>query len=86
MPSKTPDGQVWLSINEVIAQMGCSRRTVYNWKAKGKLETRLTPGGLLRIAARCLMKPDPQEQMGHVQYEATGRIGPDWSVTPLKVD
>ena len=86
MSSKTPDGQVWLTIIEAEHQMGVSRRTIYNWLAKGLLRTCKTPSGHRRIAAACLLKPDPEEQVGHVKYEATGRIEPDWSVTPLKVD
>jgi excisionase family DNA binding protein len=39
----------WLTINEAAALVTVSRRTIYNWLTAGKLETRRTVGGAVRI-------------------------------------
>jgi excisionase family DNA binding protein len=57
----TPDetGRQWVTIGEACLIAGVSRRTVYNWLQAGKLTTRRTAGGNLRIAADSLwQKPE----------------------------
>jgi predicted site-specific integrase-resolvase len=55
MPSHTPDGRLWYSVNEAAAAAGVSRRCIYVWMEAGTLITRRTPSGTLRIAADCLL-------------------------------
>jgi excisionase family DNA binding protein len=44
----TPD-RVTVNIRQAAALVGVSRRTIYHWLKAGKLETRRTIGGGLRI-------------------------------------
>jgi hypothetical protein len=39
----------WMTLREYVMYEHVSRRTVYNWLAKGLLVTRRTPGGRLRV-------------------------------------
>jgi len=45
---------IWLTIQEACAEAKVTRRTIYNWLAKGKLVTQRTAGGSLRILASSL--------------------------------
>lgn len=51
--------EVWLTIQEAMTLAKVSRRTIYHWLAKGKLDTRRTPGGYMRIAQSCLLTIRP---------------------------
>lgn len=51
-----PDPRDLLSINQAVAYVGVSRRTIYNWLAQGKLETVRTAGGALRIVRASLVR------------------------------
>jgi len=46
----------WLTINEACDECEVTRRTIYNWIAKGRLEVRRTAGGTIRIAERSLWR------------------------------
>lgn len=46
----------WLTITEAAKHMGCARRTIYNWYEQGKLDTRRTVAGSLRIWEPSLWK------------------------------
>lgn len=48
----------WCSIDEAAAYVGVSRRTVYNWIAKGKVAVGRTPGGAVRIRRDQLVRED----------------------------
>jgi len=47
-----------LSITQACAEVGVSRRTIYNWIAAGKVEYTRTAGGSIRIFADTLWR-DP---------------------------
>jgi excisionase family DNA binding protein len=46
-----------LTIAQACAEVGVSRRSIYNWLAAGKLEFCRTPGGTVRIYADALTRP-----------------------------
>jgi excisionase family DNA binding protein len=46
-----------LTIQEAMARVKVSRRTIYNWLADKKIETVRTPSGRLRIYAASLIQP-----------------------------
>ena len=52
--SREPWNRRWLTVNEAAEECGVTRRTVWNWVAAGKLATRRTAGGGLRIAGDTL--------------------------------
>jgi excisionase family DNA binding protein len=45
-----------LSINQAMARVGVSRRTIYNWIYKNKLSYVRTAGGAIRIHADSLWR------------------------------
>lgn len=45
---------VWLTISQAAAEVGVSRRTIYNWMAANKLHVRRTAGGTTRIDSASL--------------------------------
>jgi excisionase family DNA binding protein len=47
-----------MSVNDVCAFVGVTRRTVYNWVAADKVEYVRTPGGRLRIFADTLYRQE----------------------------
>jgi excisionase family DNA binding protein len=49
----------WLSINQAADAAGVSRRTIYLWIGKGKLEVVRTAGGSIRIAPASLFRTEP---------------------------
>lgn len=51
------DGSVTLTDIPGAARLaGVSRRTIYNWAAKGLIETRYTPSGKLRVVVASLWR------------------------------
>ena len=46
----------WLTIRKAAEHVGVSRRTIYNWYDEGKLVTKRTIGGALRILASSLWR------------------------------
>lgn len=46
----------WLTVHEAMRVVGVSRRTVYNWLATGKLVTKRTAGGCVRILESSLWR------------------------------
>jgi excisionase family DNA binding protein len=46
----------WLTINEACQVASVSRRSIYNWLARGHLVTRRTVGGCLRILEASLWR------------------------------
>lgn len=60
MSTDQPSPRETLTINDVCEILGVSRRTVYNWMAKGQLKFVRTPGGSRRIYADLLYRlPQP---------------------------
>jgi excisionase family DNA binding protein len=55
-PAKTDSPRRTLSIMQTCAEIGVSRRTIYNWISAGKLEYKRTPGGSIRIFADTLLR------------------------------
>lgn len=47
---------VWLTVDGARAVVGVSRRTIYNWLRDGRLTTKRTAGGSLRILERSLWR------------------------------
>ena len=47
-----------VNINQAAAIAGVSRRTIYYWLDKGKVEFVRTAGGSVRIYVDTLLKPD----------------------------
>jgi excisionase family DNA binding protein len=45
-----------VTIKEACTLLGVSRRSIYNWLAKGKLEIIRTPGGAVRIFPDSLLR------------------------------
>lgn len=43
------DGRTTVTVSQAMARCGVSRRTIYNWLAKNKIEWTRTPGGAPRI-------------------------------------
>jgi excisionase family DNA binding protein len=62
-----------VTIKEACALLGVSRRTIYNWLAKGRLETIRTPGGSVRIFVDSLMRaterPPPAAHATKILHE-----------------
>lgn len=54
-----PDRPV-VSINDAMARVGVSRRTIYNWLAKGYLDYVRTAGGRVRIYTDTLWRRTPK--------------------------
>jgi excisionase family DNA binding protein len=55
-PSKDIQGRVTVSIAQACFVVGVSRRTIYNWLQKGKLEWVRTAGGSIRIVQDSLFR------------------------------
>jgi excisionase family DNA binding protein len=54
--TETPD-RPWVDFREAMRICGVSRRTLYNWIAKGKITTMRTPGGSQRFQRSDLLRP-----------------------------
>ena len=50
----SPSTPAWLTVHQAALLVGVSRRSIYNWIAAGKLETRRTAGGTQRILSTSL--------------------------------
>jgi len=46
----------WINIMRAASECGVSRRTIYNWLNAGRLKTKRTAGGCLRIDASSLWR------------------------------
>lgn len=55
--------EVWLTIPQACELLHVHRRTIYNWLAKGKLTTRRTAGGTLRILKSSLWTEPERRQV-----------------------
>lgn len=55
-PYDPSDGEVLASVNQACEIVGVSRRTLYNWMAKGLVEVRRTPSGTPRIVISSLWR------------------------------
>ncbi|NBU11748.1 MAG: helix-turn-helix domain-containing protein [Proteobacteria bacterium] len=51
-----PPSRRTISIPQAVETMGISRRTIYNWIAKGRIEYCRTASGLIRIYADTLYR------------------------------
>lgn len=58
-PIPAPLPEEWLTVNAAAAEVGVSRRTVYNWMKAGKVTTKRTAGGNVRILAASLYREAP---------------------------
>jgi excisionase family DNA binding protein len=63
----------WLSIQEACAEVGVSRRTIYNWLQAGKLDTQKTIGGSTRIRAGSLWRRPTAEPSSSASASASLR-------------
>lgn len=54
-----PEPSRYVTIDEAQRRLGCSRRTIYAYITAGKLTTRKTHGGPMRITVASL-KRDPR--------------------------
>ena len=50
------DGRLTVNIVQAYTRCGVSRRTIYNWMAKGRIEYLRTAGGAIRIFEDSLWK------------------------------
>lgn len=48
----------WLTVTQAAKHCQVSRRTIYNWLAKGLVETATVPSGMPRIHINSLVRRD----------------------------
>ncbi|MBI4454946.1 MAG: helix-turn-helix domain-containing protein [Acidobacteria bacterium] len=53
----------YVPISRAAQLLGVSRKTVYNWIKKGKVEWFRTPGGRIRIFVDSLGRRDPDDEI-----------------------
>lgn len=68
-------GREWLRISEFSTRVGVSRRTVYNWLAKGGLDTRVGISGTTWIALDSAFKHEADEAVRRVGIKGVALHG-----------
>lgn len=56
LPYDPTDGEQLASVNQAMVMTGVSRRTLYNWMAKGLIQVRRAPSGTPRIVVSSLWR------------------------------
>ena len=63
-----------ITIREAMREAKVSRRTIYNWIDKGRLDTCRTVGGSVRIFADSLFVPAKHREFGEIGRAAARRV------------